>query len=275
MYSEAHRPTHLDDVFGHTEIKEQLKSYLSTPHYKGSVFLIGSPGIGKTTLALCAANTFGFELLELNASRSLRSYEDIDRIRDSCRSAVNIASFLRGEPNKITCVVLDEVDGADPHAQNKLIDWVRDPKRRVPIICTGNEVPTIFKRNSDVIQIIRCLPPCTADVQGMFPNIDILPILKECQYDIRRVHHRLQYGISYKIPKYILPPTGGPHEESFLSRQRMFQLPDPLVYRDDKQDNEHWFQTIDEYKMNGNDVGNVVISQQRKLKRPDKQHKTS
>ena len=37
MYSEAHRPTHLDDVFGHTEIKQQLKAYLTTPNYTGSV----------------------------------------------------------------------------------------------------------------------------------------------------------------------------------------------------------------------------------------------
>jgi hypothetical protein len=272
MYAEAHRPTHIDEVFGHTEVKQTLHRYLSEGTFDKALCLVGSAGIGKTSLVLSAAASYGFEILELNASRCLRSYEDVDRLRDSCRSKVSIASFLRGDRNRLTCVILDEVDGADPHAQAKLIDWFRDTKRGIPILCTGNETPTIFKRNSACVEILRCFPPSAADVRSLFPHVDIEPLLIECQHDVRRVYHRLQYGTSYKLPTYKLPPTGSPVELAFRWRQEMFGLPDPFVYRADTQDTEHWFQTIDECMNRENDESNERVRTRRKLRRPDKSH---
>jgi DNA polymerase III delta prime subunit len=238
MYSETYRPSKLSEVFGHFEKKEKLKKYLES-YFKGSVFLVGSPGIGKTTLALTSANTFGFDPLEINASNSLRSYEDVDRLRDSCRGSINIHSFLIGDIKRKTCVILDELDGSDPHAQNKIIEWIKDPERKVPIICTGNELPTIIKRNDSLIKILRCFPPSIEDIKVIFPETDIQSILKECQNDIRRVFNRIQYGNSYVIPRYILPPTGTHIEKAFTDVQRMFEIPDPLEYLYDKLDNEH------------------------------------
>ena len=171
MYSETYRPSKLSEVFGHFEIKEKLKKYLESD-FKGSVFLVGSPGIGKTTLALTSANTFGFDPLEINASNSLRSYEDVDRLRDSCRGSINIHSFLIGDIKRKTCVILDELDGSDPHAQNKIIEWIKDPERKVPIICTGNELPTIIKRNDSLIKILRCFPPSIEDIKEAQQYID-------------------------------------------------------------------------------------------------------
>lgn len=272
MDTEIYRPSHLDEVVGHREIKQTLRTYLNTPDFSSAVCLIGPPGIGKTTLVLAAAYTCGFEPLELNASRALRTYEDVDAIRDSCRSAVSIASFLRGEPQKKTCVILDEVDGADPHAQTRLITWIRDPTRKVPILCTGNEVPTIFKRNSSVIQVIRCFPLSVHDVQPLFPHADIETLLRECNHDIRRVYHRLQYGESYVIPKPKSIPTGQCPEITFRLQQEFYGLPDPLEYLGDRPDSAHWFQTIDEHSCRGNGDDSVVSRPRRKLRRPGKQH---
>jgi len=247
MYAESHRPVFLDDVIGHQEIKQELKKYLESKTFTGSVFLVGSPGIGKTTMALCAARTFGFDPLEINASKSIRSFEDVDKLKDACRSCVNIQSFIRGEPTRKTCVILDELDGSDPHAQAKIVEWIKDVSRTVPILCTGNELPTIFKRNSGLVHILRCYPPKAIEVAHLFPDSDAPQILRECQHDIRRVFHRLQYGESYTIPDYSLPPTGTSVEVAFLWRQKMFLLPDPLECHADKLGNVHLHRTKSEY----------------------------
>jgi len=270
MYAESHRPVFLNDVIGHQEVKKTLQSYLESDKFIGSVFLIGPPGIGKTTMALCAARTFGFDPLEINASKSIRSFDDVDKLKDACRSCVNIQSFMRGDTKRKTCVILDEIDGSDPHAQAKIIEWMKDKTRTVPILCTGNELPTIFKRNSDFIQIVRCFPPNHTDVQHLFPGVDAQSILKECQHDIRRVFHRIQYGQSYVIKDYPLPPTGTPVEMAFLWKQQMFDLPECLA---GIQGIEHSHKTMFEYKHGDTRVDIPVVSRRQKQSAPDKQRK--
>lgn len=227
MLSEVLRPDTLDNVLGHETAKEILKKYLTTKPFKKAIYLTGTPGIGKTTLALAACKTYNFEALEINASKSIRSFTDVEKLRDACRASVSIQSFMR--QSLPTCVILDEADGSDPHAQRKIIEWIRDPTRCVPILCTGNDIPLAFRKNTDYVEIVRCYPPRPCDFERMFPTVDVKSILKDCQHDVRRVCHHIQYGKSDVIPKYKLPPTGLGIEDTFIRYQGMFGLKDPYI----------------------------------------------
>jgi ATPase family associated with various cellular activities (AAA) len=274
MYAEVYRPTTLDDVIGYREEKESLRKYLESKDFRKAIMLSGPPGIGKTTLALAAARTHGFDPLEINASRSIRSFEDVEKIKDACRSAVNIHSFIRGETSRKTCVILDEVDGSDPHAQNKIVDWIKDETRKVPIICTGNELPTIFKRNVQYIDTLRCFPPRAMDLQMFFPQHDVSTLMKDCNHDVRRMLHRIQYGESDIIPKYVSPPTGLAVERMFVIRQSMFDLPDPFhEYRDGRLDIGHSSKTSSQYKTDGTRADKPESVPRPKKSVPDKLRK--
>jgi hypothetical protein len=83
----------------------------------------------------------------------MRSYKDVETLKDSSRSTVSVSSLLRGD-NKPVCLVLDEVDGSDPHAQRRLAEWLSQGPRAVPVICTCNELPVLFVKPH--IEILRC-----------------------------------------------------------------------------------------------------------------------
>jgi hypothetical protein len=109
----------------------------------------------------------------------------------------------------------------------------------------------------------------------LFPGSDAPQILKECQHDIRRVFHRLQYGESFIIPDYPLPPTGTSAEIAFLWRQKMFELPDPLGCHADKLGNVHLHQTTFEYNPGGKRVGNPVTPRRSRQLNPGKLSKAA
>lgn len=226
MWTETRRPRDLQGVIGHVEVKQALESYLkSTPPYTTAIVLSGPPGIGKTTMALAAGHSFGFDVTEINASQSMRSYKDVETLRDACRSSVSVSSLLRGERRRI-CVVLDEIDGSDPHAQRKLAEWLSSGSLTVPVICTCNELPVLFKK--PLIQAIRCFPPKTAEFQALFPREDMESLVVECRHDVRQLFQRLQYGVSESLPKAPSVSLKWSIEVAHLVRQKTWTETEPI-----------------------------------------------
>ena len=226
MWSETRRPEFLDDVIGHTEVKERLRSYLSTKPYTKTILLHGPPGIGKTTIALASTRSMGFEPLEINASQSMRSFADVEHLVQSCQYTRSILSLIRND-EKPVCLILDEIDGSDPHAQRKLAEWMIGPDRKIPVILTCNEVPRAFKQKEEV-EVIRCHPPKSGDLVKLFPNQDVPKLAKRFKHDVRRILQYLQYGESEQLPSGTLP-TECTMEVGHMLRQKMWISKDPIV----------------------------------------------
>ncbi len=224
MWSETRRPDTLEGVVGHVDVKERLRAYLRSPSYPTALLLHGPPGIGKTTLALASAASAGFESLEMNASQSLRSFADVQTLADSCTHTRSITALLRGDVRPL-CLILDEVDGSDPHAQRKLAEWI--PTRRIPLLMTCNEIPRIFKGRSS-IEIVRCYPPKPADLVALFPDQDVQALAKRFKHDVRRMLQYLQYGESETLPAAPHPTECSP-EAALVLRQQRYVSKDPIV----------------------------------------------
>lgn len=227
MWSETRRPEFLDAVAGHSEVKQRLREYLKSPPYEKVLLLHGPPGIGKTTLALAAARSCGMEPLEINASQSMRSHADVEKLVQSSQHTMSITSLLRGD-RRHTCIILDEIDGSDPHAQRKLMEWMTGDDRRTPVLLTCNEIPCILKQKPK-IEIVRCYPPKPADLIEMFPHENVPILAKRFKHDVRRILQYLQYGESDVLPTGTLPTDPCPEVAHILRQKLWVGDQDPIV----------------------------------------------
>jgi len=133
-----YRPKRIDEVVDQEQAKKLfipwLRQWLTgRPPEKKAALLYGPAGVGKTSLVEAAANEFGLELIEMNAS-DFRRREDIERIAKVAATQMSLFGKRR-------IILLDEVDGIAGTADRGGLDAILEliNVTRHPIVMTAND----------------------------------------------------------------------------------------------------------------------------------------
>jgi replication factor C subunit 1 len=199
MLVDKYAPQKIQDVIGHKESIQQLRTWLSSwdkgyPEQRG-VLVTGPPGIGKTTCVHLVARSLGYHVVEYNASdsRSLSALRGL------------IALGVRRLRKEV--IVMDEVDGLSERGGVGEIAAIL-PKTGTPIFCIANEKPPKLRPIVNACLDIKFTRPMKGVIATALSRVvaaegirvsreELEQLCEQNGNDIRSVLHKLEfYGCS-------------------------------------------------------------------------------
>ena len=202
MWSIKYRPSKVEDMVGNEDARREFVEWLKDWSIGSKpLLLLGPAGVGKTTLVKAAANQFGFDLIELNASDTRTK----DRLESIVKPLLSNASIT----SEKVLLFLDEVDGlsgsADRGGLNVILSLAKHA--RIPIALAANkEQSSIIKDLSKVCKVVRFkhIPPRLVELyldhilKQEKASIDIgmkISIVRESKGDIRSVLNSAELAV--------------------------------------------------------------------------------
>lgn len=203
MMAEKYRPSHLSELVGQSENVNLLRRWAKSwednnPAYK-SVFIYGSPGVGKTAAAHALANDFNWEILEINASDQ----------RNSIQLKNKIGHAIYFKPWQTRClIIIDEADNITKKGFQILAELIQESVNPVIVICNDeyavkratdyfreNSLMLLFRklRDNDLRNVITTI----SDKESIqVPDIDKL--IKASSGDLRYALNNLTTEVEIK-----------------------------------------------------------------------------
>lgn len=194
---EEFRPEKIEDVIGASDLVDKMNEYIknkSLPH----LLLLGSPGVGKTTIAKILAKAIsGDEYIYINASDE----RGMDTIRTKVQDFCSVASM-----SDLKIVILDEADGLTLDAQKILRAVTEMYAKTCRFILTANYENKILEPVKSRFQIFRFQQADKKDIAKRCCQIlikkgiqitqdvknDIIKLVKTYYPDIRSTLNNLQ-----------------------------------------------------------------------------------
>ena len=113
LWIDKYTPNNFNDFIINHDIKVKIKKWLNDFKTKKNtnncLFLVGSPGVGKTTVAHLIFKEFNYDIIELNAS-DIRTQKLVRSKIDSILGKRNVLNLLC-KKNKDIGIIMDEIDG--------------------------------------------------------------------------------------------------------------------------------------------------------------------
>jgi len=169
MWVEKYRPHKIADLVDQKEIVGSIQALLKNQSEMPHLLFSGSPGVGKTTMALCLSHEILGEhwkdsTLELNASDE----RGINMVRNRVKTFSRFAGLDTEIPFKI--IILDEADEMTADAQTALRRIIEDTAKFCRFILIANNV-------SKIIAAIQSR--CAVFKFSTIPEKDLISHLKE------------------------------------------------------------------------------------------------